>query len=125
MYPLRKQLLIQEHLTSTGHRPETVAAPCPALRLITLSSLMGNLTLFGLILLFLLLGALRKVLVYEAFIEGAKEGFEVAKNLLPYLVAMLCTAGMLGEEETHRGHRVAGVVMIQRQRRHAGTSVAR
>ena len=31
-----------------------------------------------------------KVKVYEAFIEGAKEGFDVAKSLLPYLVAMLC-----------------------------------
>jgi hypothetical protein len=29
------------------------------------------------------------VKVYEAFVEGAKEGFDVAKNLLPYLVAML------------------------------------
>jgi spore maturation protein SpmB len=33
--------------------------------------------------------------VYEAFIEGAKEGFDVAKNLLPYLVAMLCAVGVL------------------------------
>jgi spore maturation protein SpmA len=66
-----------------------------ATALATLSSLMGNLTLFGLILLFLLIGALRKVPVYEAFVEGAKEGFEVAKNLLPYLVAMLCAVGVL------------------------------
>ncbi|MGV8842009.1 MAG: nucleoside recognition domain-containing protein [Pseudomonas sp.] len=63
--------------------------------LASLSSLLGNLTLFGLILLFLLLGALKKVPVYDAFIEGAKEGFEVAKNLLPYLVAMLCAIGVL------------------------------
>jgi spore maturation protein SpmB len=66
-----------------------------ATALATLSSLMGNLTLFGLILLFLLVGALKKVPVYEAFIEGAKEGFEVAKSLLPYLVAMLCAVGVL------------------------------
>ena len=33
--------------------------------------------------------------VYECFIEGAKEGFDVAKNLLPYLVAMLCAVGVL------------------------------
>ena len=39
--------------------------------------------------------ALRKVKVYEAFVEGAKEGFDVAKNLLPYLVAMLCAVGVL------------------------------
>ncbi len=33
--------------------------------------------------------------MYEAFIEGAKEGFDVAKTLLPYLVAMLCAVGVL------------------------------
>jgi spore maturation protein SpmA len=66
-----------------------------AAALAALSSLLGNVTLFGLILLFLLVGALRKVPVYEAFVEGAKEGFEVAKNLLPYLVAMLCAVGVL------------------------------
>ncbi|OEO24906.1 hypothetical protein AX279_15310 [Pseudomonas sp. J237] len=60
-----------------------------------LSSLTGNLTLFGIIVLFLLLGALKKVPIYEEFIEGAKEGFDVAKSLLPYLVAMLCAIGVL------------------------------
>lgn len=59
-----------------------------------LSSLLGNLTLFALVLLFVGLGAWRKVPVYEAFIEGAKEGFDVAKGLLPYLVAMLCAVGV-------------------------------
>ncbi len=59
-----------------------------------LSSLLGNLTLFALVLLFVGLGAWRKVPVYEAFVEGAKEGFDVAKGLLPYLVAMLCAVGV-------------------------------
>lgn len=63
--------------------------------LATFSSLLGNLTLFGLILLFISIGAYRKVAVYDAFIEGAKEAFDVAKNLLPYLVAMLCAIGVL------------------------------
>ncbi|MGA4633389.1 nucleoside recognition domain-containing protein [Pseudomonas solani] len=66
-----------------------------ATALTALSSLLGNLTLFGLILTFLLMGALKKVPVYETFVEGAKEGFDVAKNLLPYLVAMLCAVGVL------------------------------
>jgi spore maturation protein SpmA len=66
-----------------------------AAALASLSSLLGNLVLFSLILLFLLFGALRRVPVYESFVEGAKEGFEVAKNLLPYLVAMLCAVGVL------------------------------
>ena len=66
-----------------------------ATALAALSSLMGNLVLFGMILAFVLIGALRKVPVYEAFVEGAKEGFDVAKSLLPYLVAMLCAVGVL------------------------------
>ena len=63
--------------------------------LAALSSLLGNLTLFGLILAFLLCGAIRRVPVYEAFVEGAREGFDVARSLLPYLVAMLCAIGVL------------------------------
>ncbi|PPA03166.1 hypothetical protein C4E44_15600 [Pseudomonas sp. MWU12-2312b] len=70
-------------------------ATLSATALAGLSSILGNLTLFGLIMLFLVIGALRKVKVYEAFVEGAKEGFDVAKNLLPYLVAMLCAVGVL------------------------------
>ena len=59
------------------------------------SSLLGNAVLFGLIITFLLIGILKRVPVYESFIEGAKEGFDVSKNLLPYLVAMLCAVGVL------------------------------
>ncbi|EKB8026964.1 TPA: hypothetical protein NID38_003583 [Pseudomonas aeruginosa] len=66
-----------------------------ATALAQLSSLLGNLTLFSLIVLFLIVGALKKVPVYESFVEGAKEGFDVARNLLPYLVAMLCAVGVL------------------------------
>lgn len=66
-----------------------------ATALAALSSLLGNLTLFGVILAFLLVGTLRKVKVYEQFIEGAREGFDIAKSLLPYLVAMLCAIGVL------------------------------
>jgi spore maturation protein SpmA len=70
-------------------------ATLSAAALAALSSLLGNLVLFGLVIAFLLVGALRRVPVYERFIEGAKEGFEIAKNLLPYLVAMLCAIGVL------------------------------
>lgn len=66
-----------------------------AAALAALSTLLGNFVLFGLILLFVLVGAWRRVPVYETFVEGAKEGFDVAKNLLPYLVAMLCAVGVL------------------------------
>lgn len=61
----------------------------------SLSSLLGNLTLFGVIIVFLAAGAIRRIKVYECFIEGAKEGFDIAKSLLPYLVAMLCAVGVL------------------------------
>ena len=70
-------------------------ASLSATALAQLSSLLGNLSLFGLILLFLLVGWWRKVAVYESFIEGAQEGFNVARDLLPYLVAMLCAVGVL------------------------------
>jgi spore maturation protein SpmA len=66
-----------------------------AAALASLSSLLGNLVMFGLVLSFLLYGAFKRVPVYESFVEGAKEGFDVAKNILPYLVAMLCAVGVL------------------------------
>ncbi|MHB1616174.1 MAG: nucleoside recognition domain-containing protein [Metallibacterium sp.] len=63
--------------------------------LASVSALVGNLVLFGVIVAFLLAGAIKRVPVYEAFIEGAKDGFGVARDLLPYLVAMLCAVGVL------------------------------
>lgn len=66
-----------------------------ATALSALSSLTGNLTMFSIIIAFLIVGAWKKVPVYDAFIEGAKEGFDISKELLPYLVAMLCAIGAL------------------------------
>ncbi len=71
------------------------AASLTAAALTQVSSLTGNLALLGVIALFLTIGAWRKVPVYEAFIDGAKQGFDIAKDLLPYLVAMLCAIGVL------------------------------
>ena len=71
------------------------AASLTAATLAHVSTLTGNLALLGIIALFLIIGAWRKVAVYEAFIEGAKQGFDIAKDLLPYLVAMLCAIGLL------------------------------
>lgn len=59
------------------------------------SALTGNLVLFGIIILFVAIGAWRKIDVYETFVTGAREGFDIAKDLLPYLVAMLCAIGVL------------------------------
>ena len=66
-----------------------------AAALASVSALVGNVVLLGVILVFLLAGAIKKVPVYEAFIDGAKDGFGVARDLLPYLVAMLCAVGVL------------------------------
>jgi spore maturation protein SpmA len=49
----------------------------------------------GLMTGFLLFGAVRKVAIYEVFVEGAKEGFQVALRIIPYLVAILVAVGML------------------------------
>jgi spore maturation protein SpmA/spore maturation protein SpmB len=49
----------------------------------------------GLMLGLLGFGAARKVRVYEVFIEGAKDGFQVALRIIPYLVAILVAVGML------------------------------
>lgn len=70
-------------------------AALPATALAPLSSLLGNFTLFAIVIAFLVAGAWRGVPVYESFVEGAKQGFEVARDLLPYLVAMLCAVGVL------------------------------
>lgn len=49
----------------------------------------------GLMVGFILFGVVKKVPVYETFVEGAKEGFEVAVRIIPYLVAILVAVGML------------------------------
>ncbi|WP_028491322.1 nucleoside recognition domain-containing protein [Thioalkalivibrio sp. ALE19] len=51
----------------------------------------------GLVVGFLTYGVLRGVPVYEVFVEGAKEGFNVALRIIPYLVAILVAVGMLRE----------------------------
>jgi spore maturation protein SpmA len=48
----------------------------------------------GLMAGFLAFGVLKRVKVYEAFVEGAKEGFQVAVRIIPYLVAILVAVGM-------------------------------
>lgn len=48
-----------------------------------------------LVLLVVTAGAVRRVKVYEAFVEGAREGFDTALRIIPYLVAILVAVGML------------------------------
>jgi spore maturation protein SpmA len=59
------------------------------------SSLIGNLTLLSVITTFLIMGWYRNIKVYEAFIDGAKQGFEVCVKLIPFLVGMLVAIGVL------------------------------
>lgn len=53
------------------------------------STSVANILLFSIIIAFILAGVRKKVNVYEAFIDGAKEGFQTAVRIIPYLVAML------------------------------------
>lgn len=59
------------------------------------SSIFSNMAIFAIILTFLLLALRRQVPVYESFVAGAKEGFQVAIGIIPYLVAMLVAIGIL------------------------------
>ena len=58
------------------------------------SSLVGNSILFSIIIGFFALAIRKKENVYDRFIEGAKEGFDVAIKIIPYLVAMLVAIGV-------------------------------
>jgi spore maturation protein SpmA len=66
----------------------------PEARIQTISNLVANVTLFGVIAAFIGLAMLRGVNVYEAFIDGAKEGFPVVIKIIPYLVAILVAIGV-------------------------------
>jgi len=54
----------------------------------------ANILLLGIIIGFILAGIRRRVNVYEAFIDGAKEGFQTAVRIIPYLVAILVAIGV-------------------------------
>jgi spore maturation protein SpmA len=51
--------------------------------------LLGSLVILSIIVMFIAVGAWRRINVYESFVEGAKEGFGVAVQIIPYLVAIL------------------------------------
>jgi len=58
------------------------------------SSLISNFLIIALIVVFLVAAQQRGVNVYETFIEGAKQGFETAIGIIPYLLAMLVAIGI-------------------------------
>lgn len=59
-----------------------------------ISTIASNLILFSVIILFILLALRKKVNIYESFIEGAKEGFQIAIKIIPFLVAILVAIGV-------------------------------
>ncbi len=91
----------EERLEDHGSYPGWVSA----LALLTLLSLVPITLIWGrtiapwiiptLIISFLTFGLLRGVRIYEVFVEGAKDGFQVAIKIIPYLVAILVAVGML------------------------------
>jgi spore maturation protein SpmA len=59
------------------------------------TKVISNVILFGIIISFISLAMYKKVNVFESFIDGAKEGFEVAVKIIPYLVGILVAVGVM------------------------------
>lgn len=59
-----------------------------------IASVIASIILFSIILFFILSGVRKKINVYDAFIEGAKDGFSTAVRIIPYLIAILVAVGM-------------------------------
>ncbi len=74
----------------------------------TLSNVVANVILFGIIAGFISMAMIRKVNVYEAFIEGARDGFPVIIKIIPYLVAILVAIGVFRASGA-MGYLVAGI----------------
>jgi len=62
--------------------------------LIDFIQLMSVVAIPALALVIVVTGAIRKVKIYEVFVEGAKEGFNIGVRIIPYLVAMLVAIGI-------------------------------
>ena len=58
------------------------------------SQVSANVILFSIIISFIVAGFLKKINVYESFIEGAKGGFKIAIKIIPYLIAILVAVGV-------------------------------
>lgn len=59
-----------------------------------ISNVFANILLFSVMILFILSGVRKKINVYDAFIEGAKDGFATAVRIIPYLIAILVAVAM-------------------------------
>lgn len=66
----------------------------PQQEMLVQSALISNVILFSLVAIFIAAAAIKRVNAYDAFIDGAREGFETAVRIIPYLVAMLVAIGV-------------------------------
>jgi spore maturation protein SpmB len=69
-------------------------ARLPAEQASRIAGATGAMVILGIVMLFLLAGAFKRINVYDAFIDGAKEGFGVAIHIVPYLIAILVAIGV-------------------------------
>lgn len=66
----------------------------PQQQMLAQSAIISNVVIFSLVISFIVAAAWQRINAYEAFIEGAKEGFNIAVMIIPYLVAMLVAIGV-------------------------------
>ncbi len=94
--PLWRARLLLPLLAVAGLLAATVTALArlPAEQAARIASTTGAAVVLGVVLLFVVAGAWRRVNVYDAFIEGAREGFGVAIQVVPYLIAILAAIGV-------------------------------
>ena len=94
--PLWRARLLLPVLAVAGLLAAAVAglARLPAERAAQVAGSTGAAVILGVVLLFLLAGAWRRVNMYDAFVDGAKEGFGVAVQIIPYLIAILVAIGV-------------------------------
>lgn len=96
----RINLFSRTLLLTLGGASLLVAAMCwgfsrmDAQMMDVVGSSVANVMLFSIIILFILAGMRKKVNVYDTFIEGAKEGFDTAVRIIPYLIAILVSIGV-------------------------------
>ncbi|WP_367066914.1 nucleoside recognition domain-containing protein [Oryzisolibacter sp. LB2S] len=94
--PLWRARLLLPILAVGGLLAAAVAALArlPAERAAQIAGSTGAAVILGIVALFLLAGTWRRVNLYDAFIDGAKEGFGVAVQIIPYLIAILAAIGV-------------------------------
>ncbi len=83
----------------------------PKSELEIVSSTASNLILFFIIAFFIINAAIKRINAYEAFIEGAKEGFGIAVKIIPYLVAILIAIGIFRASGA-MDYLIAGIVWL-------------